>query len=183
MTIRPAFSAYAIGGAAFGYATLWTALLSFPLMVAVQMMCGRLGMVSGRRLAAVIRLHYPRWILWGACSLLLTPNVINIAADLAGMGEAAAMVSGRERETLDLFLCRRYRQLSFLVFVSSDCGHLQWMTLVLLAYMSRRPFLRMSIGGRLGSRRLAATVLVPRLSLSSGWHSCLAAAMVGGASH
>jgi hypothetical protein len=58
-------STYAIAGAAFGYATLWTALLSFPLMVGVQMMCSRLGMVTGRGLAAIIRLNYPRWILLG----------------------------------------------------------------------------------------------------------------------
>jgi Mn2+/Fe2+ NRAMP family transporter len=52
-------STYSIAGAAFGYATLWTALLSFPLMVGVQMMCSRLGMVTGRGLASVIRLNYP----------------------------------------------------------------------------------------------------------------------------
>jgi Mn2+/Fe2+ NRAMP family transporter len=85
---------YAIAGAAFGFGTLWTALISFPLMVGVQMMCGRLGMVTGRGLASVIRLHYPRWILWGACVLLTTANVFNIAADLGGMGEAAAVVTG-----------------------------------------------------------------------------------------
>src|SRR5262249_53115942 len=69
-------STYSIAGATFGYGTLWTALISFPLMVAVQTMCGRLGMVTGRGLAAVIRLHYPRWVLWGACLLLIIANVI-----------------------------------------------------------------------------------------------------------
>src|SRR5580658_7982268 len=78
-------STYSVAGAAFGYATLWTALISFPLMVSVQMMCSRLGMVTGRGLASVIRLHYPRWVLWGACLLLVTANVVNIAADLGGM--------------------------------------------------------------------------------------------------
>ena len=87
-------STYSIAGAGFGYGTLWTALLSFPLMVSVQMMCSRLGMVTGRGLASVIRMHYPRWVLWGACLLLVTTNVINIAADLGGMGESAAMVTG-----------------------------------------------------------------------------------------
>src|ERR1700719_2722161 len=64
-------STYSVAGAAFGYGTLWTALLSLPLMISVQMMCGRLGMATGRGLAAVIRLHYPRWVLWGACLLLV----------------------------------------------------------------------------------------------------------------
>jgi len=57
-------STYAIAGAAFGYATLWTALISFPLMAGVQMMCSRLGMVTGRGLASVIRRNSLRWILW-----------------------------------------------------------------------------------------------------------------------
>src|ERR1700681_291860 len=75
-------STYSVAGATFGYAPLWTALFSFPLMAAVQLMCARLGMVSGRGLASVIRLHYSRRVLWGACALLVVANVINIGADL-----------------------------------------------------------------------------------------------------
>src|SRR5512136_1747161 len=77
-------STYSVTGAAFGYASLWTALFSFPLMAAVQLMCARLGMVSGRGLASVIRRRYPRRVLWGACGLLIVANVINIGADLGG---------------------------------------------------------------------------------------------------
>src|SRR3954471_2034330 len=79
-------STYSMAGAAFGYGLLWTALLSLPLMISVQMMCGRLGMVTGRGLAGMIRTRYPRWVLWGSCALLVIANVINIAADLGGMG-------------------------------------------------------------------------------------------------
>src|SRR6202047_4562442 len=63
-------STYSVTGASFGYAPLWTALFSFPLMTAVQMMCARLGMVTGRGLAGVVRRRYPRYVLWGACLLL-----------------------------------------------------------------------------------------------------------------
>src|SRR3981189_3600657 len=87
-------STYSVTGASFGYAPLWTALFSFPLMAAVQMMCARLGMVSGLGLAGVIRRTYPRWVLWGACSLLIVANVVNIGADLGGMSEATQMVTG-----------------------------------------------------------------------------------------
>src|SRR6476469_8814083 len=83
-----------MAGASFGYSLLWTALISLPLMISVQMMCGRLGMVTGRGLAGVIRTRYPRWVFWGACALLVTANVINIAADLGGMGQGAELVTG-----------------------------------------------------------------------------------------
>src|SRR6202795_2318424 len=79
-------STYSVAGAALGYSILWTALFSFPLMAAVQLMCARLGMVTGRGLGGVIRKRYPRPILWAACLLLLVANVFNIAADLGGMG-------------------------------------------------------------------------------------------------
>src|SRR6266404_4024198 len=87
-------STYSVAGAAYGYATLWIALLTFPLMAAVQLMCARLGMVTGNGLAAAVRTYYPRWVLWGACSLLVVANVINIGADLGGMAEATQLMTG-----------------------------------------------------------------------------------------
>ena len=87
-------STYSVAGATFGYLPLWTALFSFPLMTAVQLMCARLGLVTGLGLAGVIRRRYSRWVLWGACALLVIANVINIAADLGGMAEATMMVTG-----------------------------------------------------------------------------------------
>lgn len=86
-------STYSVTGAGFGYAPLWTALFSFPLMTAVQMMCARLGMVTGRGLAGVVRRRYPRSVLWGACTILVIANTVNIAADLAGMGETMELVT------------------------------------------------------------------------------------------
>src|SRR5471030_542706 len=85
---------YSVSGAAFGFGLLWTALFAFPLMAAVQLMCARLGMVTGRGLAGVVRRRYSRWVLWGSCALLIVANVINIAADLGGMADATQMVTG-----------------------------------------------------------------------------------------
>src|SRR5213593_1106383 len=78
-------STYSVAGATFGYLPLWTALFSFPLMSAVQLMCARLGLVTGLGLAGVIRRRYSRWVTWFACALLGIANTINIAADLDGM--------------------------------------------------------------------------------------------------
>jgi NRAMP (natural resistance-associated macrophage protein)-like metal ion transporter len=87
-------STYSVTGAGFGYAPLWTAVFSFPLMAAIQIMCARLGMVTGLGLAGVIRRHYPRWILWSACGLLVVANIVNIAADLGGMADVTALLTG-----------------------------------------------------------------------------------------
>src|SRR5579859_2129532 len=87
-------STYSVAGASYGYATLWTALLSFPLMAAVQLMCARLGLVTGCGLASVIRTRYPRWVLWLACALVIVANVFNIGAHLGGMGAATQMITG-----------------------------------------------------------------------------------------
>jgi NRAMP (natural resistance-associated macrophage protein)-like metal ion transporter len=126
---------YSVTGAGFGYGPLWTALFCFPLMAAVQLMCSRLGMVSGRGLAAVVRKRYSRWVLWGACLLLIVANVINIAADLGGMAEATEMVTGIPSEWMTpvfaavivaALLWSSYR---FLARV------FKWLTLVLFAYV------------------------------------------------
>src|SRR6202047_2058261 len=87
-------STYSVAGAAYGYATLWIALLTFPLMVAIQLMCARLGMVTGHGLASAVRIYYPRWVLWASCAILVTANVINIGADLGGMAEATQLITG-----------------------------------------------------------------------------------------
>jgi len=87
-------STYSIAGAAYGLTTLWTALLSFPLMVAVQLMCARLGLVTGRGLGSVIRTRYAPWISWTTCFLVIAANVFNIGADLAGMAESTQMIAG-----------------------------------------------------------------------------------------
>lgn len=87
-------STYSVTGAAFGYAQLWTALFTFPLMTAVQLMCARLGLVTGEGLAGVIRRKYPPWVLWSACALLVTANTVNIGADLGGMGKVTEMITG-----------------------------------------------------------------------------------------
>src|SRR5262249_48112532 len=87
-------STYSVTGAAFGYSQLWTVFLAFPLMTSVQLMCARLGLVSGQGLAGVIRQRYSHWVLWISCALLAIANTINIGADFAGMAEATEMMTG-----------------------------------------------------------------------------------------
>ena len=85
---------YSIAGAQLGTSLLWTALLTWPLMSMVQMMCARIGMVTGHGLAGALRQKFPRRLVLVAAFALLAANVINIGADLAGMADAANMLTG-----------------------------------------------------------------------------------------
>jgi NRAMP (natural resistance-associated macrophage protein)-like metal ion transporter len=85
---------YSQVGAGFGYAILWTALFTFPLMVGIQTVSARIGRVTGHGLAANIRRHYPPWLLYGIVALLLVANTINIAADIGAMGAALKLLIG-----------------------------------------------------------------------------------------
>ena len=83
---------YSQTGAMFGYNQLWLILVSYPLMTAIQEMCGRIGLVTGRGLAGVIKEHYSKKILAGTVLLLLVANVINIGADLGAMAASLQLL-------------------------------------------------------------------------------------------
>jgi NRAMP (natural resistance-associated macrophage protein)-like metal ion transporter len=128
-------STYSVAGASYGYATLWTALLSFPLMAAVQLMCARLGMVTGCGLASVIRTRYPRWVLWFACSLVIVANVFNIGADLGGMAEATQMITGVSAYYWTPFFAALIMGLLLWTSYRTMARLFKWLTLVLFAYV------------------------------------------------
>jgi NRAMP (natural resistance-associated macrophage protein)-like metal ion transporter len=128
-------STYSVAGAAYGYAGLWTALFCFPLMSAVQLMCARLGMVTGRGLAAVIRKRYPPPVLWFACALLIIANVFNIGADLGGMADALKMVTGVPAYVGTPLFAFLIIGLLFWTSYRTMARVFKWMTLVLFAYV------------------------------------------------
>lgn len=128
-------STYSVTGASFGYVPLWMAIFSFPLMVAVQLMCARLGLVTGRGLAGVVRIHYSRWVLWGACALLIVANVFNIGADLAGMAEATEMMTGIKAYYWTPVYALLIISLLFFSSYRLIARTFKWLTLVLFAYI------------------------------------------------
>jgi len=83
---------YSVVGAQFGTSFLWSALITWPLMGCVQMMCARVGMVTGMGLAGAMRLKFPRWVVGVIALALLIANTINIASDLSGMADAAQLL-------------------------------------------------------------------------------------------
>lgn len=126
---------YSAAGAAFGYAPLWTALFSFPLMVAVQLMCSRLGMVSGVGLAACVRRRYPRWVLWTTASLLVVANLVNISADLGGMAEVTALLTGVGAVVWTLVYAFGLLVLLVAASYRRIARTFKWLTLALFAYL------------------------------------------------
>jgi len=126
---------YSQAGAAFGYGLLWTALISLPMMIAVQLMCARVGVVAKSGLATALREHYSRELLWFACMLLVVANTLNIAADLGGMAAAAQLLTGVPRVILVPLFATLI--LGLLVFASyeSMARVLKWFALALFAYV------------------------------------------------
>src|ERR1700729_451395 len=76
---------YAIAGASFGFKTLWMAIVTFPMMASVQYMCAKIGMVSGRGLAGVLKNHYPKKLLYVTVCALVVANSINAGADIGAI--------------------------------------------------------------------------------------------------
>jgi len=94
---------YSQGGAQFGFNLLWTMLLTFPLMAAIQMNSALVGRVTGRGLAWNMGQVMPRPLVMGLLALLFIANTINVGADLAAMGEAAKLVLGFNQHAFTLF--------------------------------------------------------------------------------
>jgi len=84
---------YSQVGAEFGYGLSWTLLFSLPFMTVIQDVAAQIGSVTGRGIAANLRRHYPRPLLWAAVILLLFANIINLGADLSAMGAVLQMLS------------------------------------------------------------------------------------------
>ena len=125
---------YSQAGAQFGLNMLWTMPLAFPLMAAVQSMCALIGRVTGRGLAANIKGAFPPLILKGVVLLLLVANTLNIAADVAAMGEVGELVTGISPRLMTLLCVTGTLLLQVLVPYHRYVFFLKWLTLSLLAY-------------------------------------------------
>jgi Mn2+/Fe2+ NRAMP family transporter len=125
---------YSQAGAQFGLNMLWTMPLTWPLMSAVQSMCARIGRVTGRGLAANIKIVFPPVVLHGLVWLLLITNTLNIAADVAAMGEVAELVTGFNRHLMTVLFVIGTLLLQVLLPYHRYISYLKWLTLCLLAY-------------------------------------------------
>jgi Mn2+/Fe2+ NRAMP family transporter len=152
---------YSQAGAQFGLNMLWTMPLAFPLMAAVQSMCAHIGRVTGKGLAANIKATFSPIVLLGVVLLLLVANILNIAADVAAMGEVAELVTGLNRHLMTAFFVFGTLLLQVFVPYHRYVFFLKWLTLSLLAYAAVLFTVHVPWG------QVALRTVWPRLTLNS----------------
>lgn len=126
---------YSQAGARFGFDMLWTVVLTFPLMAAIQSACARIGRVTGEGLAANMRQVLPGWAAHGIVALLFLANTVNIGADIAAMGAAARLVLGGSEVAYALALAGGSLLLQVFAPYHRYVHVLKWLTLALFAYV------------------------------------------------
>lgn len=127
---------YSQTGAQFGYGQLWTILFMLPLMTAVQEACARIGAVTGKGIAAVIKEHYSKKVLFLAVFLVLFANTINIGADIGAMAAAAQLIIPIPFAVLALGFTAVILTLEIFVSYKNYSKLLKWLTLALLSYVA-----------------------------------------------
>src|SRR5437773_6518293 len=133
---------YAVAGAALGFTTLWTALFTLPLMIAALLTCARIGMVSGMGLAAVLRRHYARNLLYLTVFGLVIANTINAGADLGAIAAAINLLVPIPVAVLVLPIALIILALQLWGSYRLIAKTFKWLTLALFAYVGSAVFAR-----------------------------------------
>ncbi len=126
---------YSQTGAQFGYGQLWTAFLMLPFLTAVQEACARIGAVTGKGIAAVIRRHYSPVILWLVVGLIIAANSINIGADIAAMAAATQLLFPANFILLAIGYTAFILALEIFTSYKTYSKILKWLTLTLVSYI------------------------------------------------
>jgi NRAMP (natural resistance-associated macrophage protein)-like metal ion transporter len=126
---------YSTAGALLGTGQLWTALITWPLMASVQMMCARIGMVTGQGLVGALHKKFPKPLIVIAALALLVANTINIGADLSGMADAAEMLSGINSHYFVVLFGLAIAVVTVQFRYHQIASVLKWLALTLFAYV------------------------------------------------
>lgn len=127
---------YSQAGAQFGVHQLWSVVLTFPFMVAIQLVAARIGRVTGKGIIANARVLYPEWIVLALVALIVIANTINIAADLAAMGAAVTLVIGGPTAFYALLFGIGCALAEVFIPYRRYAHVLKWLTLVLFVYVA-----------------------------------------------
>jgi NRAMP (natural resistance-associated macrophage protein)-like metal ion transporter len=151
---------YSQVGAQFGYGLLWTMLFTYPLMAAIQEISARIGRVTGCGIAANLRRHFPRTIMYLAVGAVFVANVFNLGADIGAMGAAVQLIlPGRVTAYIVVFGLACLLAELFIPY-TIYLKYLKWLTVSLLAYVAAAFFVHIPWGTVLSS------TFLPRLQVS-----------------
>jgi NRAMP (natural resistance-associated macrophage protein)-like metal ion transporter len=160
---------YSQAGAQLGFSTSWTMLLTYPLMVAIQEISGRVGRVTGRGIAGNVCRNFPAPVIWSLVVLLFIANTINIAADLAAMGDATKLlIGGWSPVYVAVFAVGSVLAQIFLSY-KRYVAILKWLTLVLFAYVAALAVVKVPWDEALHG------LLIPRIELTGTFLTTLVA--------
>ncbi|MBV9624640.1 MAG: divalent metal cation transporter [Acidobacteria bacterium] len=151
---------YSQVGAQFGYTLLWTMVLSYPLMAAIQEICGRIGRVTGCGLAANLRKNYPRPVLFFVLLLMSAANVFNLGADISAMGSSVALLIPGATKLFTLAFGLISLVAVLFIPYTTYAKYLKWLTVSLFAYIAVAFIVHVS-----WLRVLGAT-LIPRMAFN-----------------
>lgn len=161
---------YAMAGAAYGFATLWTALFTAPLMAGVQIICARIGLATGRGLAAVLAERYPRPLVRLVVLALLVANTINAGADLGAIAEAVGLVvPGAPAGLLTVLLGGVLLAFQLVGSYTAIARTLRWLTAALFAYIAAALLARPDAG------EVVRGALLPSVHLDANYLAVLVA--------
>lgn len=164
---------YSQAGARYGLALIWLPLFTYPFMAAVQEMCARIGVVTGRGLAANIRRHYSPAALYSATALLFVANVLNIAADLGAMAAATRLLlPALPLELLVIVFAAISLGLQIFTTYARYARYLKYLALALLSYVV------VAFAAHLDWGAVARHLIIPTLTFSRG-ELYLVAAILG----
>jgi NRAMP (natural resistance-associated macrophage protein)-like metal ion transporter len=164
-------STYSVAGATTGLSMLWLALLTTPMMAVVQGMCARIGMVSGKGLAAVLRSQVPGPLLYAVAAMVVVANTFNIGADIAGMAASMQMVAGFS--VLFWVFVSGAALIGVQVFLSyaAFVRVIKWLCLALFAYVATAFVVKPNWG------TVLLTSIVPHISLTTTWITTMVAVL------
>lgn len=160
---------YAVAGARYGFATLWTMPVMLPMMAAIQFMSAKIGMVAGTGLAGALRLYYPRRILWASVMALVVANIINVGADIGAIAAAVNILVPVPVAVaivpigVGLVLLQVFGSYALISRV------FRWLTVALLAYIATAFFSHPRFGD------IARGTFVPHIHANTGYVAMLVA--------
>jgi NRAMP (natural resistance-associated macrophage protein)-like metal ion transporter len=152
---------YSQAGAQYGSQLLWLAGFTFPFMAIVQEMCARIGLVTGRGLAGVIRVNYPRWVLYVVTILLFIANTLNLGVDIGAMAKAIQLITP-DSPFFVLVIIITLFSLFLQIFTSykTYAKYLKWLALILLSYVFSAMIVKMDI------REMLIGAIIPSITFS-----------------